>query len=162
MADAGARGIKVHAVVVRELLDLGVLAEVLRGDVLDVVVDRKDRLMRIGDLRVLARGFENLPVLRNHRACVVMGHDMLGTDGDESAAADDGAGWESDGVEGGEFFDGGEGHGRILQIRGYLHRCAVRIGCHVFRGCRCAATPGYAPLRLRRCSACTPQVSAPA
>ena len=50
--------------------------------VLDVVIDREDRLRRIRD-----RGCADLLELRNHRAGVVMRHHVARTNRDEIAAA---------------------------------------------------------------------------
>ena len=47
--NAGARRIKIDAVLVRERFDLRVLRQILRRSVLDVVIDREDRLRRIRD-----------------------------------------------------------------------------------------------------------------
>ena len=109
VADARARGVEVDGVLAGELLDLGVLAQVLRRLVLDVVVDGEDGLARIVDLRRA-----DLLELGDHGGGVVMGHHVPGTDGHEIAGAHGLPGLEAHGVAGGDLLDEGQrrfGHG---------------------------------------------------
>ena len=74
----------------RERFDLRVLLQILRRDVLNVVIDREYRLRWIRDLRRA-----DLLELRNHRAGVVMRHDMARPNRDKIARAHDRAGRKS-------------------------------------------------------------------
>src|SRR6266404_2399281 len=82
MRNAGARRVKINAVLAGERLNLGVLLQILRRDVLNVVIDRENRLRRIGDFR-RADLFE----FWNDRAGVVMRHHMARTNRNEIARA---------------------------------------------------------------------------
>ncbi len=73
--NSGAGRIKIDPVLARERFDLGVLLQILRRGVLNVVVDREHRLRRIGNLRRA-----DLLELWNHRAGVVMRHHMARPD----------------------------------------------------------------------------------
>ena len=86
MRDACARGIEVDTVFCCKHADFCILSKIVGRDILDVVVNRKHRLIRIED----ARGTNRLE-LRNHRARVVVRHDVLGADHHELALTHDGA-----------------------------------------------------------------------
>ena len=90
MRNAGARRVKIDAVLIRERFDLRVLRQIFRRSVLDVVIDREDRLCRICN-----RGCADLLEFRNHRAGVVVRHHMARANRNEIAAAHDGARRES-------------------------------------------------------------------
>ena len=74
MRNASPGRIEIDAMLFRERFDLCVLLQILRRDVLNVVINREYRLRRIRDLRRA-----DLLELRNHRAGVVMRHDMART-----------------------------------------------------------------------------------
>src|SRR3984893_15538930 len=71
MRNSGARRVIVDAVLAGERFDLGVLLQILRRNVLNVVVDGEHRLRRIRN-----RGGADLLELWDHRAGVVMRHHM--------------------------------------------------------------------------------------
>jgi len=73
VADAGARGMEDDPLFAGEALYLGVLGEVLRGGVLDVVVEGEDRLPRVCD-----PGRADGAELGQHGAGVVVGHHVRG------------------------------------------------------------------------------------
>src|SRR5881394_642817 len=73
------------------------------------------------------RPLGHLIELWDDRAGVVVGHHVLGADGDEVAALDELAGGEGDGVALGDFLDQGLGHGEIVR-RG--SEPWVRAGSH--------------------------------
>jgi hypothetical protein len=114
VADAGAGGVVVDAVVVGELFDFGVLAEVLGGVVLDVVVDGEDGLGGVGDAGRPARGLEDRVELWDDRPRVVVGHDVLGPDADDLALAGVLARVEADAVARGDLLDQCQTHGPPL------------------------------------------------
>ncbi len=72
--DAGARRIEVHPLFTGKRLDGGVFGQVLGRVVLDVVIEREHRLLRIVD----ARGSDGAE-LRHHRSRVVVGHHVVGS-----------------------------------------------------------------------------------
>ena len=109
MRDTGARWIEIDAVLFRERLDLGVLLQILRRDVLNVVIDREDRLRRIRD-----HGGADLLKLWNHRAGVVVRHDMARTNRNEIPGAHHGSRGESISVSRGNFLNKREAH-MVLQ-----------------------------------------------
>ena len=82
MRNAGARGVKIDAVLASERFDLRILFQILRRCILNVVIDGEDRLRRIGDCRRT-----NLLELRDHRAGVVMCHHVTRTNGNKIAGA---------------------------------------------------------------------------
>ena len=92
--------VKIDAVLGGERLDLGVLLQVLRRDILDVVIDGEDRLRRIRDRRRA-----DLLELWNHRAGVVMRHDMARPNRNEISRAHDSARGESISMSCGNFLD---------------------------------------------------------
>jgi hypothetical protein len=100
MRDARARGIKVDAMLFRERVDLRVLAEVLRRDVLDVVIDREHGLTRVVDA-----GRADLFELGDDRARVVVRHHVLRPDRHEVARAHELAGREAHRVARRDLFD---------------------------------------------------------
>ncbi len=63
-----------------ERFDIGVLLQIFRRDVLNIVIDGEHRLRRIGD-----RGRADLLELWNHRAGVVMRHDVTRPNRDKVA-----------------------------------------------------------------------------
>src|SRR5437868_15354766 len=71
MRNASARGVKIDAMLAGECFDLRVLLEVLRRDILNVVINGEHRLRRIR----YGRGADLLE-LRNHSAGIVMRHDV--------------------------------------------------------------------------------------
>ena len=71
MRDAGSCRIEINPVFCGEHLDLCILLQIFRRNVLNVVINREYRLRRIRDFRRA-----NLFELGNHRAGVVMRHDM--------------------------------------------------------------------------------------
>ncbi len=85
MRNAGAGRVEIDAVLARERLDLGVLPQILRRDILNVVIDGEHRLRRIRDRRRA-----NLLELRHDRAGVVVRHHMARTNRDEIPRAHDG------------------------------------------------------------------------
>src|SRR4030095_15973340 len=82
MRNAGARGVKIDSVFTRERFNLRVLLQILRRDILNVVIDGEDRLRWICDLRRA-----DLLKLWNHRAGVVMRHHMTRPNRDEIPGA---------------------------------------------------------------------------
>ncbi|RLE28493.1 MAG: hypothetical protein DRJ61_16315, partial [Acidobacteria bacterium] len=87
-------------------LDRTVFFEIGRRGVLDVMVQRKDRLGWIGHfLRA------DLPEFGNHGAGIVVGHNVEGPDGDHVAGADLVAGFKVDGVGLDDLLGDGLGHG---------------------------------------------------
>src|SRR5437868_10193106 len=84
MRNASARGVKIDAMLAGECFDLRVLLEVLRRDILNVVINGEYRLRRIRDGRS-ADLFE----LWNYCAGVVMGHDMARPNRNKIARAHD-------------------------------------------------------------------------
>ena len=71
MGNAGAGRIIIHALLRREGCNSGVLLEVLRRCILNIVIDRENRLARVRD-----RGRADLFELRHYRRGVVVRHDM--------------------------------------------------------------------------------------
>src|SRR5205823_11332603 len=71
MRNAGARRIKIDAVLAGKRFNLGVLLQILRRDILNVVIDGEYRLRWVRD-----RGRADLLELWDHRAGVVMRHHM--------------------------------------------------------------------------------------
>ena len=108
MADAPPGGIGGHAVGLGELRDGLVLGLVVLAQILDVVVEREHGL-----LRVLHPGHAQTLEFAHDRAGVVVGHDVVGYQGDVIPAMDFLAGVEADGVGLHDFFDDGLGHGGI-------------------------------------------------
>jgi hypothetical protein len=90
MRNTSAGWVKVDAVFVRERFDLGVLLQILRRDVLNVVIDREHGLRRIRDRRC-----SDLLELRNYGAGVVVRHHMTRANRDKIAASHHRAGSES-------------------------------------------------------------------
>ena len=88
-----------------ERFDLGVFLQILRRDILNVVIDREHRLRRIRD-----RGRADLLELWNHGAGVVMRHDMARTNRNEISGAHDGSRRKSISVSCGNFLDEREAH----------------------------------------------------
>ena len=88
-----------------ERFDLGVLLQILRRDILNVVIDGEDRLRRIRDRRRA-----DLLKLRNHRAGIVMRHHMTRPNRNEISRADHGSRGESVSVSRGNFLDEREAH----------------------------------------------------
>jgi hypothetical protein len=83
VTDAGPGREERHPLVVGELLDAPVLGQVFFTGVLDIVVEREDRLRRIGD-PFRSDG----PELGHDRAGVVVGHDVERPHGDHVARSD--------------------------------------------------------------------------
>ena len=77
MADALARAVEDDALFLGEGFDGRVLGQVGIADVLDPVVQGVDRL-----LRITHSGRSQSLEFRQHRRGVVMGHDVVGADGD--------------------------------------------------------------------------------
>ena len=100
MRDAGARGIEIDAVLACERFDLSVLLQILRRDILNVVIDCENRLRGIGDFRRA-----DLLELGNHRSGVVVRHHVARANRNEIAGADDCARSEAIRVTRGNFFD---------------------------------------------------------
>ncbi len=90
MRNAGTRRVKIDPVLVRERFDLGVLLQILRRDILNVVIDGEHRLRRIRD----RRGADLLE-LWDHRAGIVMRHHVARTNRNEIAGAHHGSRGES-------------------------------------------------------------------
>src|ERR1700682_4106782 len=109
MRNAGTRRVKVDPVLGGERFDLGVLLQVLWGNVLDVVIDREHRLRRIGD----RRGADLLEFW-NHRAGVVMRQHMARTNRNKISGAHYGARSESVSMTCGNFFDERQIHISLL------------------------------------------------
>jgi hypothetical protein len=80
MRDAGARRIKVDAVIACERFNICVLFQILRRNILNVVIDGEYRLRRIGN-----RCRADLLEFRNHRAGVVMRHHVARPNRDKVA-----------------------------------------------------------------------------
>lgn len=83
MADTATRGVEIEAVVLCEVFDVAILGEVVRGSVLDVVIERADDLTRVVDLS----GAE-AEELAGDGPGVVVGHHVAGLDGDVVTCAD--------------------------------------------------------------------------
>ena len=83
MPDATPRGVERDPVLARERFDRSVLGEVRLRLVLDVVIQRKHRLLRIED----ARRPDGLELLHD-RGRVVVRHDVIGTQDDEVPGPD--------------------------------------------------------------------------
>src|SRR5437868_15067406 len=71
MGDASARRVKIDPMFPGEGIDFGVLLQILRRDILNIMIDGEDRLRWIRDLRRA-----DLPKLWNNRAGVIMRHHM--------------------------------------------------------------------------------------
>ena len=97
--------IKIDAVFFRERFDLGVFLQIFWRNVLDVMIDGEHRLRRIRDRRRA-----DLLELWNHRAGVVMRHDMARTNRNEISSAHHCSGGESISVTRGNFLDEREAH----------------------------------------------------
>ena len=82
MRNAGARWVKIDAVLARERFDLRVLLQIFGRSILDVVIDGEHWLCRIGN-----RCRADLLEFRNHRAGVVMRHHVARANRNEIAAA---------------------------------------------------------------------------
>jgi len=113
VADAGAGGMEDHALVGGELLDLRVLGQVRLARVLDVVVQGEDRLPRI-----VHPARAELLELQQHRRGVVVGHDVVGDQGDEVSGVQFGARGQIHGVGLGDLFDDGLGHDAPSPVKG--------------------------------------------
>ena len=105
MRDAGARRVKIDALIARERFNLRVLLQILRSDILNVVINREHRLRRIRD-----RCCADLSELRHHRAGVVVRHHMTRTNRDEIPRAHHGAGSKSISMACGNFFNKRQTH----------------------------------------------------
>src|SRR5450432_3401142 len=105
MRNAGAGRVIIDPVFACERLNLGVLLEVLRRDILNVVIDGEDRLRRIGN-----RGGSDLLELWNHGAGVVMRHHMARPNRDEISRAHDCTRSEPIRMPCGNFLDEREAH----------------------------------------------------
>ena len=98
-----------------ECLDFGVLLQILRRNVLNVVIDRENRLRRIGN-----RSRADLFELGNYRAGVVVRHDMTRTNRNEIAGMNCRAGRKSIRVTRGNLFDESQTHIRQSTINPQL------------------------------------------
>ena len=105
MGNAGAGRVKVDAVLVGELLDPGVLRQIFRRDILNVVIDGEHRLCGIRDRRRA-----DLLELWDHRAGVVMRHHMTRMNRNKIAGAHHGSRSESISVASGNLFNEREAH----------------------------------------------------
>ncbi len=105
MRNASARRIKVDAMFVGECFDPGVLFQILRRDILNVVIDGEHWLRLICDARRT-----DLLELRNHRAGIVMRHHMTRTNRNKIARAHHRTGGEPVSMSSGNFFDKREAH----------------------------------------------------
>src|SRR5207302_10352739 len=76
--------------------------------VLNIVIDRKDRLRRIGNL-----GRADLFELRNNRAGIVMRHDMARTNGNKISRAHNRPSRESVSMSRGNLFNESQTHVRL-------------------------------------------------
>ena len=126
VTDARAGRIEVDAVFACELLDAGVLPEILGGEVLDVVINGIDRLRRIMDLL----GADGLELLHDGRRVVVR-HDVLWMDAYEITRVDR----ASPAVHGGDLFNERLWHGSYFVLRGARDRLESTM--MVTRSIRC-------------------------
>ena len=134
--------IKIHPLLAREMIDLCILANILRRKILNIMIDRENRLPRIEYLRRA-----DLLELRNDCPGVVVRHHMLGPNRDEIAAAHDLPGTETDGVARGDFFDESLAHQLILC------RQASNLGRKDARRASSEIPPlSSMPRRRRRCN----------
>src|SRR6266496_1385583 len=109
MRNASARVIKIDPVLSGECLDLRVLLEIFRRDILNVVIDGENRLGRVSDLRRA-----NLVELRDYGAGVVVGHHMARTNRNKIATANHLARSESIRVACSDFLNEREAHTKTL------------------------------------------------
>src|ERR1700682_1416343 len=109
MRNAGAWRVVIDPVFAGERFDPGVLLQILRRDILNVVIDGKDWLRRICN-----RGGADLLELWNHGAGVVMRHHMTRTNRNEISRADHGSRGESISVSRGNLLDEREAHDYFL------------------------------------------------
>src|ERR1700736_4566222 len=112
MRNAGASWVKVDAVLASKLLDVGILLQVLRRDILNVVIDRENRLGRIRD-----RGRPDLLELGNDGAGVIVRHHMARPNRNEISSAHHRSRSQSVSVACGNFFDEREPHYYSSKIR---------------------------------------------
>src|SRR6266508_1834162 len=99
----------VDAVFAGERFDLGVLLQILRRDILNVVIDGEHGLRRIGD-----RGRADLLELWNHRAGVVMCHHMARANRNKISSRHDRARSQSISVACRNLFNEREAHTNYL------------------------------------------------
>ena len=90
MRNAGSCRIEINPVFSGERFDLCILFKIFRRYVLNVVINREDRLRRISNFRRA-----NLLELGNYRAGVVVCHDMTRPNGNKIPSANYRAGRES-------------------------------------------------------------------
>ena len=90
MRNASPCRIEINPVFSGKSLDFCILLQIFRRDVLNVVINREYRLRRIRDFRRA-----NLLELGNHRAGVVMRHDMTRPNGHKIPRANHRAGCQS-------------------------------------------------------------------
>src|SRR6266404_4900069 len=105
MRNAGARRVKIDAVLPAERFYLGVFLEILRRDILNVVIDCENRLRRIGD-----GGGADLFELWNYCAGIVVRHHVTRANRNEISCAYDRARSKSVSVSCGNFLDERETH----------------------------------------------------
>src|ERR1700681_1837990 len=118
MRDACARRIKIDAVFGGELLDLSVFLQILRRDILNVVINREDRLRRIGN-----RGRADLLELRDNRAGVVMRHDMARTNRNEITGSHHRSRGETISVPRGNLLNERETHNPSEKVTSWRRAC---------------------------------------
>ncbi len=105
MRNAGAGRVKIHALFASERFDFGVLLQILRRDVLNVVIDRENRLRGVRNRRR-----PDLLELWHHRGGVVMRHDMTRPNRNEISGVHLRADRDSIRMPRCNFFDEGETH----------------------------------------------------
>src|SRR5439155_8717874 len=118
MRDAGARRIKIDAVLASELFDVGVLLQIFRRDVLNIVIDGEHWLRRVRD-----RGGADLLELWDHRAGVVMRHDVTRPNRDKVATPHHRIRGEPVRVARSDFLDEREAHisySALISFRGVV------------------------------------------
>src|SRR5882724_579710 len=107
--DAGPGRVKIDAVLAGERFDLGVLLQILRCDILNVVIDSEHWLPWIAD-----RCRADLLELWDHRAGIVMRHHMARADRDEVATPHLCSGRKSIRMTRRNLLDKGEAHAAYL------------------------------------------------
>ena len=105
MRNARARRVIIDPLLAGKRFDFGVLLQILRCRVLNVVIDRENRLPRIRDRRRA-----DLLELRHDRGGVVVRHDMARPNRNEISRAHHGSRREPIGMSRRNFFDERKAH----------------------------------------------------
>src|SRR6266481_7446396 len=115
MRNAGARRVKIDAVLPAERFYLGVFLEILRRDILNVVIDCENRLRRIGD-----GGGADLFELWNYCAGIVVRHHVTRANRNEISGAHDSFRREAVSVTCSNLFYERQAHNRLSTINSQL------------------------------------------